>query len=606
MRLLNTRNGDMVEFFDESIPSKYAVLSHRWGDDEVSYHDWLARSLRPELRDRRGFQKIQRCCEQAIKDDIDWVWIDTCCIDKTSSQELSEAINSMFRWYRRSTVCYAYLYDYDGSELDAERLGECEWFFRGWTLQELIAPGIVDFYNKDWQRFGSKSDEDVCAAISKITSIDTEFLLGADVESASVAKRMSWASARKTSRTEDVAYCLLGIFDINMPLLYGEGRKAFQRLQEEILKTYPADHSLYAWGTPVESSSIKVSRETVIETLRGNAGNPPASPEPLHGLLARSPQDFKFSRNFSPNSVSGSFYMKILRGIEPASYPAAVGNGVRVELPTVGDNPFYYQFSEPPLSQIRYGTYAVLLCKDDTNDDVVICLPLLRWGPGYYARTRELYLARDLYLFQRLEWAGAADYRSIMTIAPERKARLRGGDVVLRSIVDFRGPINTVTWSFSVNFDHKITGDFDNMIRVKPNLAARYYSLVLYNSQASKGLQDWSIILGRTDVEGRDLPAFQAGIAPRSADQGDYTREFICDKIFQDPVDEFTIDLDPYPQIEIRVERHPLPKEDGFIDVVDIAIRDKVAPSPTDLPVRGKSDGQIGNDNQGAGDVPVL
>ncbi|OTA85988.1 hypothetical protein M434DRAFT_58797, partial [Hypoxylon sp. CO27-5] len=248
MRLLNTINGDMVEFFDESIPSKYAVLSHRWGDDEVSYHDWLARSSRPELRDRHGFKKIQSCCEQARKEHIDWVWIDTCCIDKTSSQELSEAINSMFRWYRKSTICYAYLFDYEGSELDTDRLKDCEWFFRGWTLQELIAPGTVDFYNKDWQRFGSKCDEAMCEAISAITNIDPEFLLGADVESASVAKRMSWASTRKTSRTEDVAYCLLGIFDINMPLLYGEGRKAFQRLQEEILKTYPADHSLYAWG----------------------------------------------------------------------------------------------------------------------------------------------------------------------------------------------------------------------------------------------------------------------------------------------------------------------------------------------------------------------
>ncbi|KAI1414886.1 HET-domain-containing protein [Hypoxylon sp. FL1857] len=606
MRLLNAKNGDMVEFFDESIPKRYAVLSHRWGDDEVSYHEWLARSLRPELRDRHGYHKIQLCCNQAIKDKIDWVWIDTCCIDKTSSQELSEAINSMFRWYRRSTICYAYLYDYKGSESNAASLAECEWFFRGWTLQELIAPRIVDFYNKDWQRFGSKSDKDVCKAISEITNIDAEFLLGADVESASVAKRMSWASKRKTSRTEDVAYCLLGIFDINMPLLYGEGHKAFHRLQEEILKTYPADHSLYAWGIPVDRCSVTVSRETVIEKLRGNDGEPPASPEPLYGLLARSPRDFEFSRNFSPNSVSGSFYMKILRGVEPASYPAAGGKGVRIELPTVGDNPFYYQFNEPSLSQVRYGTYAVLLCRDTTNDDVVICLPLLRWGPGYYARTRELYLAEDFYLFRRLEWAGSAEYRSIMTIAPERKVRLRGGDVVLRSIVDFRGPINTVTWSFSVNFDHKINGDFDNTIRVKPDLSARYYSLVLYDSQASKGLQDWSIILGRTEVEGRDLPAFQAGIAPRSPDQSDFTRDFICDRIFQEPLDIFTLDLEPYPEIEIRVERLPLPKEEGFVDVVDIAIRERKPSYSAALTLRRKSDGQVRYDNQSASNLPVM
>ncbi|RYP01527.1 hypothetical protein DL764_006193 [Monosporascus ibericus] len=172
-----------------------------------------------------------------------------CCIDKASSAELTEAINSMFRWYRNAEICYAYLSDIPSAKRIHQKLERSRWFTRGWTLQELIAPAEVVFYSMDWDHVGTKSE--LSASISSITKIDASFLDSKNLMSASVAQRMSWAAHRETSRPEDIAYCLLGIFDINMPLIYGEGMKAFQRLQEEIIESYPMDYSFFAWGTAV-------------------------------------------------------------------------------------------------------------------------------------------------------------------------------------------------------------------------------------------------------------------------------------------------------------------------------------------------------------------
>ena len=163
---------------------------------------------------------------------------DLCCIDKTSSAELSEAINSMYRWYQESGVCYAYLADVPPNAFSKSR-----WFTRGWTLQELIAPSTVIFLDQKWQEIGTKSS--LQRVISEITGIPTDILLGGDLEDASIAQRMSWASKRETTRVEDAAYCLMGIFSIHMPMLYGEGERAFIRLQEEIMRVSD-DHSLFA------------------------------------------------------------------------------------------------------------------------------------------------------------------------------------------------------------------------------------------------------------------------------------------------------------------------------------------------------------------------
>jgi Heterokaryon incompatibility protein (HET) len=262
MWLIDTISLELKGFISEQ-DHKYAIVSHRWEkdlDDEVSFQDIRSMNL-DRYRNRKGFLKIRGAQEQARKDKIPYFWIDTCCIDKSSSAELSEAINSMYRWYSQADVCYAYL-----SDVPDKPFENSEWFSRGWTLQELLAPKKITFFNVAWNRLGDK--QTLSDSIAYASRIDADILDGRrDIYSCSVAERMSWASARTTTRIEDSAYSLLGIFDINMYMLYGEGEKAFRRLQEEIIKRSD-DHSIFAW-TGVED------------------GYP--------GLLARSPTGFKDS-----------------------------------------------------------------------------------------------------------------------------------------------------------------------------------------------------------------------------------------------------------------------------------------------------------------------
>lgn len=247
MRLIHSESRQLHDFAPDKIP-KYAVLSHTWGDEEVTFAD-LQRPL-STYEAREGWSKIVLTCQQARRDGLEYAWVDTCCIDKSSSAELSEAINSMFAWYRDASQCYAYLTDMrDVSDLNkvtiALALRSCRWFRRGWTLQELLAPAEVMFYSGSWNLIGSRTE--LARTIATVTGIETSILKGQKpVSSVCVARRMSWVSHRQTTRPEDLAYCVLGLFDIHIPTLYGEGDKAFLRLQEEILRTSD-DHSLFAW-----------------------------------------------------------------------------------------------------------------------------------------------------------------------------------------------------------------------------------------------------------------------------------------------------------------------------------------------------------------------
>ncbi|KUJ12715.1 HET-domain-containing protein [Mollisia scopiformis] len=241
MRLINTWSLELEEFFDNEIPP-YAILSHRWQPDEVSFQDM--QNGTGNLR--AGFTKIELVCGEASRRRLDYVWVDTVCIDKTSSAELSEAINSMYRWYKKAEICCVFLFDVGSRSPVSDQLfcNAC-WWSRGWTLQELIAPSEVAFFDSSWNFLGTK--ESLQLEISEITGIDVKTLAGKYLERRSIAERMSWASKRSTTRLEDRAYCLLGLFGVNMPLLYGEGERAFIRLQEEIMK-HSDDHSLFAWS----------------------------------------------------------------------------------------------------------------------------------------------------------------------------------------------------------------------------------------------------------------------------------------------------------------------------------------------------------------------
>ncbi|KAI5997501.1 heterokaryon incompatibility protein-domain-containing protein, partial [Pisolithus albus] len=237
---------------------RYAILSHRWEDDaEVTYEEMIGLMKmegrkRDEVRDRSGYQKIIKTCKQAMKDGYEWLWIDTCCIDKRSSAELSEAINSMYRWYQDAQVCYAYLNDVESTfpteendETYDKSYGWPEWFMRGWTLQELVAPSQIEFFNRNWAPIGNK--QHLAPLLKDITGIPCDVLRdGLAGKRLSVAQIMSWAARRQTTRVEDQAYSLMGLFGVNMPMVYGEGKKAFQRLQLKIIRR-SSDHSIFAW-----------------------------------------------------------------------------------------------------------------------------------------------------------------------------------------------------------------------------------------------------------------------------------------------------------------------------------------------------------------------
>ena len=245
MRFLERNNSSefsLTQDFGDDIP-RYAILSHTWGADteEVTFRDLMDGTG----KNKAGYDKIRFCGEQARRDGLQYFWVDTCCIDKSNNNELSEAINSMFRWYRNAAKCYVYLSDvprpaFDTNDKSNQQPWESafrksRWFTRGWTLQELIAPASVEFFSKDWEQLGNKPSLE--RHIHEITGIPVKALQGSSLSDFSVTERMLWTEKRETTRKEDKAYSLLGIFDVYMPLIYGEGREsAFKRLWEEIDK----------------------------------------------------------------------------------------------------------------------------------------------------------------------------------------------------------------------------------------------------------------------------------------------------------------------------------------------------------------------------------
>jgi hypothetical protein len=244
MRLLKRNGTDDVslteELIDDAIP-RYAILSHRWGaaTEEVTFQDLISGSG----KEKPGYKKIRFCVEQAHRDDLQYSWVDTCCIDKSNNSELSEAINSMFSWYQKAAICYVYLADVSRPTSDANdepnqsawQLEFCKspWFTRGWTLQELLAPASVEFFSKEGKKLGNKTSLE--RQISEVTGIPAKALRGNSLHDFSISERISWQESRETTRKEDKAYSLLGICGVHMPLLYGEGRdNAFSRLRKEI------------------------------------------------------------------------------------------------------------------------------------------------------------------------------------------------------------------------------------------------------------------------------------------------------------------------------------------------------------------------------------
>ena len=343
MWLLNTKTAILHKFDrPENVPGGYAILSHVWGKDEEEDTFQATRDAAKQCKDiatrRRKFSsvisaplsilaqpqkpireqggtisggsqdssakdsntaatrtlatprdsmspKIRNFLIQAEKEGYEWAWSDTCCIDRTSSAELTEAINSMFQYYSLSDVCYAYLVDVPpDTSPDSDIFRNSQWHERGWTLQELLAPRIVVFMSNGWTPLGSKYT--LANVLEDVTEIPSNVLrLEQDFTAENVATRMSWAAKRRTTRVEDGAYCLLGIFGVNMSTLYGEGQNAFYRLQEEITKNL-ADTTLLVWGTD-PSDAVLVENMSTLESMATKPGV-----RPLQHAYAPSPKHF--------------------------------------------------------------------------------------------------------------------------------------------------------------------------------------------------------------------------------------------------------------------------------------------------------------------------
>ncbi|KAF5363083.1 hypothetical protein D9758_012621 [Tetrapyrgos nigripes] len=355
MRLLNTRTLRVREFFTY-IP-RYAILSHTWEDEEVTFQDiqniaTLAdtcngrqltfddiRAFLPPAQLKKGYKKIVQACVRARNSAFDWIWIDSCCINKESSAELSEAINSMYQYYENAAVCYVYLFDVSGKlhpKNPRSDFKRSKWFTRGWTLQELLASEVISFFDRDWTKIGTRwSLRDV---ISVVTTIPINVLEGRSIDEYSVAQKMSWAAHRQTTRPEDEAYCLMGIFGVSMSPIYGEGgEKAFMRLQQEIIRVSD-DRSIFAW----------ISKQ---------GGE--------RGLLARSPYEFRHSGRVRASNTDA------IIGNSPSSY-SFNNNGLHIHLPLETDNSYPNVF------------LASLNCQ--TIDDSYVSVYLRRTTGDYYER----------------------------------------------------------------------------------------------------------------------------------------------------------------------------------------------------------------------------
>ncbi|KAH8884156.1 HET-domain-containing protein [Thozetella sp. PMI_491] len=251
MRLLDTRSLALRSFSGDFIPP-YAILSHTWYDaGEVEYRHL---SKRGKLK---GFDKVLQSARIAESYGYQYVWIDACCIDKSSSAEHEESINSMYKWYQGASMCIIYLEDLDFRAEPNPRSARkvfmhAKWFTRGWTLQELIASKGRVFFDARWENLNDiVGDDKLLRWVERRTAIPLSVLTGeVGLEKVNIATKMQWAAHRETTREEDTAYALVGIFDVHMSPHYGEGKvKAFIRLQRKILKS-SSDHTIFAWSRP--------------------------------------------------------------------------------------------------------------------------------------------------------------------------------------------------------------------------------------------------------------------------------------------------------------------------------------------------------------------
>ncbi|RPD54417.1 HET-domain-containing protein [Lentinus tigrinus ALCF2SS1-6] len=326
MRLLDTSTAELL-WVNEPRHVSYAIVSHVWVHEGQGYKG------KNNTIPAAVSEKIRRCCAVAREHGFERIWIDSCCIDRESSSELSEAINSMYNWYLHAKVCYVYLADVEYADDPAARGSQfrrSQWFCRGWTLQELIAPRVLVFLSKDWRILGTKTM--LASVIEEVTGIDRAILTHErSLDTVSIAKRISWASRRRTTRVEDEAYSLMGVLGVNLPAIYGEGRLAFIRLQEEVIKQ-TSDQTLFAWG-PTLRDNVELDDDFPEEPAYFWEQPEEAVWEELYmrNLFALSPRDFASAGRVT--SLSRHTFCEQLQLACPLPDYTVTGHGVRTTVP---------------------------------------------------------------------------------------------------------------------------------------------------------------------------------------------------------------------------------------------------------------------------------
>lgn len=329
----------LCERIGANIP-RYVILSHRWREEEVLFSD-ITNADQYTARSKKGWDKLESCCRIALQMGLNYVWNDTCCIDKASSAELSEAINSMYKFYAKSDICFTYLDDVDNYPTQ-ESIGASIWFTRAWTLQELIAPKEVYLYSKGWKVLGTKKS--LCDLLSEASHVPREVLMDPQcLNDFSIAEKMHWASWREATREEDELYSLMGIFDVHMPPLYGEGlTPAFRRLQIEIMQR-SHDHTIFAWNRRMATGD----------------------------MLATSPRDFLSKHTYRRMELD-TYIDKF--GLEEAKLDYTITNiGLHIELPI---------FAMPNSDNLFF---AILACSSNQNA-VFVAILLEKRTSGRFTR----------------------------------------------------------------------------------------------------------------------------------------------------------------------------------------------------------------------------
>jgi hypothetical protein len=520
-----------------------------------------------------------------------------CCIDKSSSAQLTESINSMFKWYRSADVCYAYLDDVPSAscksqEAKEDKIRNSRWFTRGWTLQELLAPREVLFYSQDWDLLGSRTE--FADLISSVTRIQRRFLGTQDLNLASIAQKMSWAATRRTTRLEDQAYSLLGIVDVNMPLIYGEGSKAFQRLQETLIKVYPEDLSVFAWGNAVVGMPSDVSPEVARSTAPIPWKPPPANPI-LTGLLAPSPDDFAKSGNIIPcRSIIENFSRYSTRA---NGTPSVTGSGaVRMRLPEHCRIDAIFSWADPPISQVKPVFVHLLLCNKDGREEssggFAICAT--RTGSGVFSRMSDLVYIPDPINCTAI-FANALRQTATPVFARQPKFAFCDWDIVFRRLDVRCGEAESKSTSIGDGMSHAYNYGA-RVLRLgnrEGQLCSMNYRLKK-NGSPTREDKGFAIRLERGSFL-LDAGPIKACLIPYHFTSGKQGIEAKVDgvklKWYREPMESavplrdsghlmvasgysWTVKERPFPVVFINVERIQL-TTGGFIDAVDIVVAPK-------------------------------